>query len=119
LTKVNARFATPFQSSSLSCALVPAPEKANLREVDLEVKVQLLVSESCVPCDQAAKVWRKVAAERGLDFSVVSLDQPEGRTLAARLQLKTIPALLVDNALVAIGVQSLDEARALVSPARS
>ncbi|HYA37895.1 MAG TPA: thioredoxin family protein [Candidatus Methylomirabilis sp.] len=83
------------------------------------MKVQLLVSESCVPCDQAAKVWRQVAAERGLDFSVVSLDQPEGRTLAARLQLKTIPALLVDNSLVAIGVQSLDEARALVAPARS
>ena len=83
------------------------------------MKVQLLVSESCVPCHQAEKVWRQVAAERGLDFSVVSLDQPEGRSLATRLQLKTIPALLVDEVLVAIGVQSLDEARALISSSRS
>lgn len=78
------------------------------------MKVQLLVSESCVPCGQAEKVWRQVAAERGLDFSVVNLDQPEGRALASRLQLKTVPALLVDGSLIAIGVQSLEEARALV-----
>lgn len=84
------------------------------------MKVQLLVSESCVPCDQAEKVWREVAAERELDFSVVDLAAPEGKALADRLRLRTIPALVVDGALVAIGVQSAEEARALVSraPAR-
>ena len=34
------------------------------------MKVQLLVSDSCAPCDQAEKVWRRVAAERELDFSL-------------------------------------------------
>lgn len=81
------------------------------------MKIQLLVSDACDPCDQAEKVWRGVAAELELDFSVVNLDQPEGRQLAERLQLQTIPALVVDDALVAIGVQSAEEARALVSRA--
>lgn len=79
-----------------------------------EVKVQLLVSESCVPCDQAEKVWRQVAAERALDFSVVDLAGPEGQALVDRLRLKTIPALVIDGRLIAIGVQSPEEARALV-----
>lgn len=79
------------------------------------MKVQLLVSESCVPCDQAEKVWRQVAHERSLDFSVVNLADPEGKQLADELQLKTIPAVVIDGVLVAIGVQSLEEARALVS----
>ena len=79
------------------------------------MKVQLLVSESCAPCDQAEKVWRSVAAERELDFSVVDLATPEGKTLAERLRLKTIPALVIDGVLIAIGVQSSDEARALVT----
>ena len=83
------------------------------------MKVQLLVSDACAPCDQAEKVWRGVVAERELDFSVVNLDQPEGRQLAERLQLQTIPALLVDGVLVAIGVQSAEEACALVSRAPS
>jgi len=81
------------------------------------MKVQLLVSDACDPCDQAEKVWRGVAAELELDFSVVNLDRPEGRELAERLQLQTIPALVVDGVLVAIGVQSAEEARALVSHA--
>ena len=81
------------------------------------MKVQLLVSDACDPCDQAEIVWREVAAELELDFSVVNLDQPEGRQLAERLQLQTIPALVVDGVLVAIGVQSAEEARALVSRA--
>jgi thioredoxin-like negative regulator of GroEL len=79
------------------------------------MKVQLLVSDACDPCDQAAKVWREVAAEIELDFSVVNLDRPEGRQTAERLQLQTVPAVVVDGVLVAIGVQSLEEARALVS----
>jgi thioredoxin-like negative regulator of GroEL len=81
------------------------------------MKVELLVSDACDPCDQAEKVWRGVATELDLDFSVVNLDRPEGRQLAERLQLQTIPALVVDGVLVAIGVQSAEEARALVSRA--
>ncbi len=81
------------------------------------MKVQLLVSESCVPCDQAETVWRQVAEESALEFSVVSLTDPEGRRLADRLALKTIPAVIIDGVLMAIGVQSPDEARALVSRA--
>jgi thioredoxin-like negative regulator of GroEL len=81
------------------------------------MKVQLLVSDACAPCDQAEKVWRGVAAEFELDFYVVNLDRPEGRQLMERLQLQTIPALVVDGVLVAIGVQSAEEARALVSRA--
>jgi len=83
------------------------------------MKVQLLVSDACAPCDQAEQVWHEVVAEREVNFSVVSLDEPEGRQLAERLQLKTIPALVVDGVLVAIGVQSAEEARALVSRAPS
>ncbi|MDO8596835.1 MAG: thioredoxin family protein [Sulfuricaulis sp.] len=81
------------------------------------MKVQLLVSDACAPCDQAEKVWRGVVAERELDFSVVNLTAPEGWQLADRLQLRTIPALVVDGVLVAIGVQSPDEARSLVAQA--
>ncbi len=81
------------------------------------MKVQLLVSDSSAPCDQAVRIWRGVADERALDFSVLNLAEPEGRDLAERLQLRTIPALVVDGALTAIGVQSPDEARALVARA--
>ncbi len=81
------------------------------------MKVQLLVSEACDPCDQAQAIWRAVADEHLLDFSVLDLADSEGRELAQRLEIRTIPALVVDGVLTAIGVQSPDEARALVARA--
>lgn len=79
------------------------------------MKVQLVVTDACEPCDQAEAIWREVAAEREMDFAVVRLDSPEGRRIADRWRLRTVPALVVDGRLVAIGVQSPVEARALVA----
>ena len=81
------------------------------------MKVQLVVSDSCAPCDQAEAVWRVVAAEREMDFAVVHLDSPEGQWIVKRWRLRTVPALVIDDKLVAIGVQSPAEARALVARA--
>lgn len=85
------------------------------------MKVQLLVSEWCQSCHLAEKVWREVAEERAIDFAVVDMGQPEGRELVSRLRLKTIPALIVDGVLKAIGVQSKAEALGIVAsaPARA
>lgn len=81
------------------------------------MKVELLVSEWCAPCHQAERVWRQVAAERDFEFAVVDLAQPEGKQLANALRIRTIPALVIDGQLVAVGVQSLEEARRLVAQA--
>ena len=81
------------------------------------IQVQLLVSEWCASCHQAERVWRGVAEERDIAFSVVDMGQPEGRELVSHLRLKTIPALIVDGELKAIGVQSPQEALTLVADA--
>ncbi|HEX9627386.1 MAG TPA: thioredoxin family protein [Acidiferrobacterales bacterium] len=81
------------------------------------MQVTLMVSDWCASCDQAEKVWREVAAERGIDLAVVGLAQPEGRALAARLKLKTIPAVLVDGSLKAIGVQTRQQALEILDAA--
>lgn len=77
------------------------------------MKVELLVSEWCPTCPQAERIWSEVAAERDFDFSVLDLNQTEGRELAHRLRVRTIPALVIDGELKAVGVLSLAEARAL------
>ncbi|MGN2391856.1 thioredoxin family protein [Pelomicrobium sp. G1] len=79
--------------------------------------VQLLVSEWCPTCPSAEAVWRQVAAEKDIRFAVVDLAQPEGRELASRLRIKTVPAVVIDGKLAAVGVQSPAEARALVAAA--
>lgn len=81
------------------------------------MKVELLVSEWCPTCPQAEKVWRQVAEERDVEFAVLDMMQPEGRALAQRLRIRTIPAVAVDGALAAVGVPSLAEAHKMVAAA--
>lgn len=82
------------------------------------MKVQLLVADWSPACSRAQQVWQTVAQERQVELSVVDVDQPEGQTLMEHLQLKTIPAVLIDGQLVAIGVQSREAARAIIDTAQ-
>jgi len=81
------------------------------------MKVELLVSEWCPTCPQAEKVWRQVAEERDVEFAVLDMMQAEGRVLAQRLRIRTIPAVVVDGVLTAVGVPSLAEAHKMVAAA--
>lgn len=81
------------------------------------MKVQLLVSEWCASCHQAEAVWRQVGERKAIDLAVLDLGQPEGRELAARLRIRSIPAVVVDGELRHVGVQPLPEALALVAAA--
>jgi predicted signal transduction protein with EAL and GGDEF domain len=47
------------------------------------MKVQLLVSEWCMPCRDAEQVWRRMAQQKAFAFEVLDVAQPEGRTVVA------------------------------------
>lgn len=82
------------------------------------MKIELVVSGACPFCFEAEAVWRKAAVERGCEFTVLDIAQPAGAARARQLQLQTVPAVLIDGVLRAVGVQSPEEARALLEPAR-
>ncbi len=81
------------------------------------MKIQLLVATWSPSCRRAQQVWRQLAQDHGLELSVVDVDEPAGQSLMQRLQLNTIPALLIDERLVAVGVQSQEEAEKIVRAA--
>ncbi len=82
------------------------------------MKVQLLVADWSPACGRAQKIWQSVAQERQVELSIVDVDQPEGQTLMKHLQLKTIPAVLINGQLVGIGVQSREAAQAIIDTAQ-
>lgn len=81
------------------------------------MRVELLVSEWCVTCPAAEAVWRTVAAEKDIDYAVLDLAQPEGKRLARELRIRSIPALVIDGELKAVGVLPLADARQMVAAA--
>jgi glutaredoxin len=83
----------------------------------MTMRVQLLVSEWCVPCRDAERVWQEVGRTKAIAFEVLDVGQPEGRTIVARLGVRTVPATVIDGTLASVGVPSLGEASALVAAA--
>ncbi|WP_436640464.1 glutaredoxin family protein [Microbaculum sp. FT89] len=81
------------------------------------MKVQLLVSEWCEPCDRAEAIWREVAEMREIELEVLDMAQPEGRAVAKRLGIRSIPALVIDDALKGLGVPTRSAALEYVAAA--
>lgn len=78
------------------------------------MRVQLLVCAGSAPCERAERVWRELAADGDFELDVIDLRTPAGEAIEARLQLTAIPAVVIDGHLAGVGVQSPEEARALI-----
>ncbi|UCH53271.1 MAG: thioredoxin family protein [Pseudomonadota bacterium] len=79
------------------------------------MKVELLVRAGSGPCERAERIWREVATAQGIELVVVNLADRTGSELATQPTITAVPAVLIDGQLAAVGVQSPEEARALVS----
>ena len=78
------------------------------------MKIQLLVSKWCPTCPQAEQVWSEVARSASVDYEVLDVSERAGRELISQLRIKTVPAVVIDGQLKAVGVQPLAEAQALL-----
>ena len=81
------------------------------------MRVQLLVSEWCMPCRDAEEVWRRIVRRKDIAFEVLDVGQPEGREVVARLGVRTVPSTVIDGKLRHLGVPTPQEAAALTADA--
>jgi hypothetical protein len=77
-------------------------------------RVTLLTSPTCTSCGQAREVWRKVQQEYSLTFEEVGITSARGRALAAKYNLFSTPATLIDDRVAFRGVPKPDQAAAAV-----
>jgi len=81
------------------------------------MRVELLLTRNSASCRKAELVWRSICDENKLTLRVLEDDSPEGRHVLARLNLHALPAILFDGRLVAVGVQTPEQALDLLRAA--
>jgi glutaredoxin len=81
------------------------------------MKVELLVRAGSGPCQRAERIWREVARADGVELIVIDLADPAASVLDTRPPVTAVPAIVIDGKLAAVGVQSPEEARALLHQA--
>jgi hypothetical protein len=81
------------------------------------MELQLFVSRTFAPCRDAERIWREVAREHHAALTVIDVHSPAVRDQLGRLPVTVVPAIAADGRLLAIGVQTIEEARQLVAVA--
>ncbi|MGI9332841.1 MAG: thioredoxin family protein [Gammaproteobacteria bacterium] len=76
--------------------------------------MQLIVSDDCEPCRLAEAVWRDACDGHGAELEIVDLDSPAGAGLGKSLELRSLPAVVMNGRLVAVGVQDRNQVDALL-----
>jgi len=79
--------------------------------------VEILVTDSCPSCDRTVAVWDAACREAGAALDIINVSGPEGKRRLEAMKLGTVPAVLIDGKLVAIGLQSGQVARELITTA--
>jgi len=83
------------------------------------MKVELLVTRDSPSCRKAGNLWRSICETKNLTLRVLEDTSPEGQRVLTRLELHALPAVLLDGRLVAVGVQSRDQALELLRAAEN
>lgn len=78
------------------------------------MEIVLLVSDDCTPCRAAEQLWSSLCAEMGLTLRIVGTEHTEGSEIAHRLEVNSVPVLVVDGRVVSVGVPQQSAARALL-----
>ena len=78
------------------------------------MKLQLLVSKWCPTCPAAEKVWSEAAAREGLQLEVLDVGNSGGRRVVVDLVIRTVPAMVIDGKLRALGTSTISQALALL-----
>ena len=78
------------------------------------MKIQLLVSQWCPTCPAAEALWSKAATLEGMTLEVLDVADAAGRRVVVEAGARTVPALIIDGTLRAIGTSTVSEARALL-----
>jgi glutaredoxin len=76
--------------------------------------LQLLVSKWCPTCPAVERVWSEAAAREGLELEVLDVGDPVGRNVAVDLGIRTVPAMVIDGKLRALGTCTISQALALL-----
>lgn len=54
-------------------------------------------------CNETQRIWEKLCVDKGIKLTVFDLTNEDGKNLANKLNIKSFPALIIDNKVIAVG----------------
>ncbi len=78
------------------------------------MKIQLIIMGNTKQSQATENIWRKICEEQNLSLQVADSETSEGQSLVKKLALRTLPALVVNNQVIAVGQPDKVSARQIL-----
>jgi len=76
--------------------------------------LQLILAGPYQACLNTKKIWNEACKQYSLEIEITNLDEQLGKTLEKDLNIKSFPALIVNNEVKAVGHPNRDAAFELI-----
>ena len=67
------------------------------------MKAILILAGPYSSCNATQLIWEKLCSDKGIKIEIFNLKNKNGQEFAANLNIKSFPALIIDNKVVAVG----------------
>jgi mercuric ion transport protein len=79
--------------------------------------ITLITSSACASCKGAKAVWEQTCQHANFQYQEIDISSAQGRELAAKYNIFSTPATIINGKVVKPGQISLDDALAMISAA--
>lgn len=79
------------------------------------MKALLILAGPYSSCDTTKNIWQKICLKKSIEFETYDLSDPLGIETARRLNVKSFPALIVNDKVVAVGHPSEELAEKVIT----
>jgi hypothetical protein len=79
------------------------------------MKLTLILAGSHTSCLSTKEIWQQACGKYHINIEVFDLNDSNGKKTAKRLNLKSFPALIVDEKIIAVGHPDKQAAEKIIS----
>ncbi|MDH5394751.1 MAG: hypothetical protein OEW97_00610 [Gammaproteobacteria bacterium] len=79
------------------------------------MKLTLILAGPYNSCIATKDVWQQSCTKHNIDIEVTDLDDKKGQAITADLELKSFPALIYNNKVIAVGHPDIQTADKIIS----
>ena len=81
------------------------------------MKAILILAGPYSTCFETKNIWQDLCLKNNIDFEMHDLTENKGKEISVKMNIKSFPALIIDNNVVAVGHPNIENAKKVIQQA--
>lgn len=80
----------------------------------LFMKATLILAGPYSSCIETKNIWQSLCLKHNIDFEIYDLTESKAKDITKKMQIKSFPALIINNNVVAVGHPNMENANKVI-----